>query len=188
MNVFDTQRLSVKIITEKDRSLFVELLSDPRIIPSAPHRKVDMDDVLAKFKQSLNTSSIPVKGQNNILGVFIKGHADMIGLAAILTNDEQDWELGYRFRVKYWGKGYGSELAVGIVRYTFEELGLTKITADVDIVNVASAKILDKIMLPIKEFYNDEDKSVDRRYAISKEEWLSKVGPDVNDALDNCIE
>ena len=65
------------------------------------------------------------------------------------------------------------------MRYTFEELGLTKITADVDIVNVASAKILDKIMLPVKEFYNDEDRSVDRRYEISKEQWLSKVGLDV---------
>jgi len=179
MNVFDTQRLSVKIITEKDRSLFVELLTDPRIIPSAPHRKVKMDDVLTKFELSLNASSIPVKGQDNIWGVFLKGHADMIGLAAILTNDEQDWELGYRFRVKYWGKGYGSELAAGILRYTFEELDLTKITADVDIVNVASSKILDKIMLPVKEFYNDKDKSVDRRYEISKEEWFSKVGPEV---------
>ncbi|MDG1296842.1 MAG: GNAT family N-acetyltransferase [Saprospiraceae bacterium] len=179
MNVFDTQRLSVKIIAEKDRSLFVELLSDPRIIPSAPHRKVKMDDVLTKFKLSLNASSIPIKGQDNIWGVFIKGHADMIGLAAILTNDEQDWELGYRFLVKYWGKGYGSELAAGIVRYTFEELGFSKITADVDIINVASAKILGKIMLPVKEFYNDEDRSVDRRYEISKEQWLSKVRPDV---------
>jgi ribosomal-protein-alanine N-acetyltransferase len=179
MNVFETQRLSVKIIAEKDRSLFIELLSDPRIVPFAPHRKVDMDEVLAKFKLSLNASSIPVKGQDNIWGVFLKGHDDMIGLAAILTNDEQDWELGYRFIVKYWGKGYGSELADGIVRYTFEELGLTKITADVDIVNVASAKILDKIMLPVKEFYNDEDRSVDRRYEIRKEQWLSKVGLDL---------
>ena len=96
----------------------------------------------------------------------------MIGLAAILTNDEEDWELGYRFRVKYWGKGYGTEIARGTVRYCFEVLGYDKITADVDIENIASKKILEKLMKLKKEFYNEEDKCLDQRYELYKKDWI----------------
>lgn len=46
----------------------------------------------------------------------------MIGLSLFLTNDGNDRELGYRFRVNYWGKGYGTETTKGMLQHYFNAL------------------------------------------------------------------
>ncbi|NQY28807.1 MAG: GNAT family N-acetyltransferase [Flavobacteriaceae bacterium] len=60
----------------------------------------------------------------------------------------------------------------GLINYGFSEKGCTKITADVYVENIGSTKILDKFMIPIKDFYNNEDKCMDRRYEVLKEDWI----------------
>jgi len=47
------------------------------------------------------------------------------------------------------------------------------ITADTYISNNKSIKIIEKFMVFDKEFYNQTDKCVDRRYKLTKKEWLS---------------
>ncbi len=171
MKVFETKRLTVNILKEKDKDVFIELLSDPRIIDPAPHQKTDLEKVIKKFELNLTPFKVPKKNKDNIWGVFEKGNLEMIGIGAILTNNDGDWELGYRFRVKHWGKGFGTELASGMVKFCFKKLNFEKITADVDIKNIASVKILEKIMRPVKEFNNEEDLCIDRRYELEKENW-----------------
>ncbi len=175
MKVFETKRLIVGVLKESDQEIFVELLSDPRIIDPAPHQKVDMEEVITKFELNLKASNIPITNQDNIWSVYEKRSSEMIGIGAILTNDKGDWELGYRFRVKYWGHGFGSELANGMIKYCFEKLNFEKITADVDVKNIASVKILEKIMTPVLEFNNEEDRCIDRRYEIKRENWLQRL-------------
>lgn len=173
--IFETERLQVKKFSLADKTYFDELLTDPRIIDLGPHQQVDMELVEERFRINLEPGTIPKKNQDNIWGVFIKGNPEMIGLAAILTNTEGDWELGYRFRVFYWGKGYGTELAIGMTNHCFEVLNFNKLTADVDIENLASVKILEKIMVKIDEFYNEEDRCIDRRYAVLKSDWTTSL-------------
>jgi len=45
-------------------------------------------------------------------------------------------------------------------------LQLEKITADVNIENIASAKILNKFFKPVREFFNENDNCTDRRYEL----------------------
>ena len=63
-------------------------------------------------------------------------------------------------------------MAKGLIDYSLKTLFYDKITADVDIENKISMKILEKYMTLEKEFYNVEDRCVDRRYEIKKENWL----------------
>lgn len=53
MKIFETERLIVKVLKEKNKNIFGELLSDPRIIDSAPLQKTDMKGVLKKFELNL---------------------------------------------------------------------------------------------------------------------------------------
>ena len=69
---------------------------------------------------------------------------------------------------KHWEHGLG----YGILKYCFEKLSFVKITADIDIENIAAVKILKKIMFHEKEYYNKEDKCIDRRYQIKRKDWL----------------
>tara|TARA_R110002050_G_scaffold299373_3_gene464756 strand:- start:692 stop:1222 length:531 start_codon:yes stop_codon:yes gene_type:complete len=174
MTIFETKRLLVNTLKQKDEDIFVELLSDPKIIDPASHQKTDMKEVMRKFKLNLKLGAIPIKNQDNIWGIFEKESSEMIGIGALLTNNKGDWELGYRFRPKYWGHRFGTEVANGMVEYCFKNLCFEKITADVDIENIASVKILEKIMTPIMEYNNEEDRCIDRRYEIKRKNWLQQ--------------
>lgn len=174
MIVFRTKRLEIKSIEEKDRKSFIELLTNPEIIDPLPNQNIDLEEVEQKFKLNLKLGEVPEKGVDNIWGVFEIGNSNMIGIGALLTNDDNEWELGYRLKVKSWNKEYGSELCKGLINYSLSKLHFEKITADVDVSNIASVKILEKYMNFAKEFYNKEDKCTDRRYEIRREEWNAK--------------
>ncbi|MGK0388683.1 MAG: ribosomal-protein-alanine N-acetyltransferase [Maribacter sp.] len=171
MIIFQTKSLVVKKLEEKDEDFFIELLSKPEIIDLIPQPIYPLKDVLDNFNYHKNLEGEILDHKKIVWGIFEKGNSDMIGLCLFLTNDENDRELGYRFRVEYWRKGYGTEITKGIIDFSFNELKLDKITADVNVANTASVKILEKFLHLKNEFYNERDKCLDRRYEIKKEDW-----------------
>jgi len=100
-----------------------------------------------------------------VFGQFVK-RAGKRSLAYAPYYDEGDRELGYRFRVEYWGKGYGTEVTKGLIDFCFQDLKIEKITADVNVENIASTKILNKFLKPVREFFNEKDNCTDRRYEL----------------------
>lgn len=173
MVLFETKRLIVRNLTADDKDLFFELLSDPEIIEPIPQPLYTEEVMLEKFNQNLNLCGV-YEHDRTVCGVFEKENNDMIGLALFLTNDCKDKELGYRFRKKYWGKGYGTETTKAMIAYYFEVLKVEKVTADVTIANHGSVKILHKLMVPVCEFYNERDQCMDRRYELTKVKWLKQ--------------
>ena len=170
MKIFETERLIVKKLALENRDFFVELLSDPEIIDPIPQPEFNKNQILEKFSENLGLESISEK-ERCVCGIFEKENPEMIGLCLFLKNDENEKELGYRFRVKYWGKGYGTETVKGMINYYFNELNADKVTADVNIANYGSVKILNKFMKPVREFFNMRDNCVDRRYEVHKNNW-----------------
>jgi len=57
--------------------------------------------------------------------------------------DETD--LGYRFGRAFWGQGYGLEAAAAVLRWGTEERGLDRVGSNVQFLNVASHKILQRL-------------------------------------------
>ena len=173
MKIFETERLIVKNLEIKDKEFFIELLSDPEIIDPIPQPKFSENEILNKFSDSLNSNGV-YEQPKCAYGIFEKEKPDMIGLCLFLTNSENEKELGYRFRKKYWGKGYGTEVTKGMIDYFFTELNVEKVTADVNMDNIGSVKILEKFMKCAREFYNENDKCMDRKYEITKKNWLQQ--------------
>lgn len=171
MTLFETERLIVKRLENKDQVDFVELFSDPKIIEPIPQPKPTEEELSEEFSQSLNLKESILEREKCMCGIFKKGNPEMIGLCLFLTNDEHEKELGYRFKTDYWGKGYGTETTRGMIDYYFNELNVDKVTADVNIENIGSVKILNKFMKPVKVFFNERDNCTDRRYEIYKENW-----------------
>jgi RimJ/RimL family protein N-acetyltransferase len=80
-----------------------------------------------------------------VWGVRERETGELVGDCSLHFDDGfGEWELSYGFRRDRWGRGYATEAAGACVRYGFDELGLTKIVADVDLANVASARVLEK--------------------------------------------
>ncbi|WP_272151503.1 GNAT family N-acetyltransferase [Tenacibaculum aiptasiae] len=169
--VFQTERLVVKKIEEIHRNEFVELLTAEEIISAIPQEKPSEENVEMKFQIALSFDGDIVGNEISLLGVFEKNKNELIGLAGFLTNDEEERELGYRFRKDFWGKGYASEITKEMINHSFSLLKFEKITADVWVENIPSNKVLNKFLKPVKEFHNEKDNCTDRRYELLKKDW-----------------
>ena len=172
MIIFETKRLIINSLENKDQNNFIQLLSDPKIIDPIPQPRFTESEILNKFHDNLNLELNDLQRDKYTCGIFEKGNPEMIGLCLFLTNDENDKELGYRFRREYWGKGYGTEATKGMIDHYFNELNVEKVAADVNTENIGSAKILEKFMKPVKEFFNEERNCTVRRYEIEQHNWL----------------
>ncbi|AZQ64767.1 N-acetyltransferase [Flammeovirga pectinis] len=174
MIIFKTERLEIRQVTKKDLDFFIELMSAPEIIDPIPQPKLAPEVIIQRFNNVTDYSIAPLLKEKVIWGVYESGKDELIGLCAFLTNEDENREIGYRFRKKFWGKGYGTELTKNMITYCFTVFELDIVTADVDTKNIGSVKILEKFFHPFKEFYNEDDGCTDRRYILKKEDWLNK--------------
>lgn len=168
MKIFETERLEIRRLKSVDKELFAELFTDPKVLELIPQKPLTENQITDRFNKSLNFELSDLSDQKCAFGIFEKGKTELIGLALFLINDDYEKELGYRFRQKYWGKGYGTETTKGMLEYYFDQMKVEKVTADVNIANVGSVKILDKFMNPVRDFFNERDNCIDRRYELKK--------------------
>ena len=160
---------------KEDSPFFIELVSKPEIIDPIPQQKWSEKEIQERFEEFSSYLMPPLQSEKTIWGIYQHGNDELIGLCGLLTNDEDDREVGYRFRKPYWGKGYGTEVTRGMLNYCFNQLDIALITADVNITNTASVRILERFMKPASEFFNEKDNCTDRRYTVSKEEWNTRA-------------
>jgi [ribosomal protein S5]-alanine N-acetyltransferase len=88
--------------------------------------------------------------------VIHKESGEFLGWSGIkfITEEENNhinfYEIGYRFREEFWGKGYAYETAKAWYEYAFNELKVDTLYASAHIDNLASRKVLEKIGLKLK--------------------------------------
>ena len=166
--IFETDRLLIRKLLENDSDLFFELMSNPNVMNPIPQKiftRAKSDSKLFELISLEKTSN------TKIWSLTERGSNKLIGICGFLKNNENDDEIAYRLIERFWGKGYGTEIAKGLIEYSFEKLNLERITADVNTENIRSSKILEKFMNPVQVFYNKKDKCTDRRYEITKTDY-----------------
>lgn len=168
MMIFETERLTIRPLQQSDANAFFDMMGNPNVMNPIPQKAMTREESDANLNKFLNPKGVPGK---HVWGIDEKSSGEFIGLCALLKNDENEDEIGYRLREKYWGNGYGTEIAKGLIDYSFNVLNFEKITADVNIENIPSVKILDKLLSPTKEFFNKDDNCTDRRYVLEREDW-----------------
>jgi len=98
------------------------------------------------------------------------------GIGLRVEKQHQRAELGYWLAVPFWGQGYATEAASGILRYGFETLALHRIFASHFKHNAASGHVLKKIGMKYegcqREHLYKWDRFVDSElYGILRREW-----------------
>lgn len=168
---FNTARLQIRKLKPEDRNAFFDLMGNPKVMHPIPLPAMTQEESDAKMAEIV---ALDNSGQGKQLRVVtLKTEDTLLGLCMLLTNNEGDTELGYRFREKHWGKGYAKEVTEGMINYCFDTLGVEKVTADADIRNVASLKILNRYLKEIKDMYKD-GKIADKRFALYKKDWKNQ--------------
>jgi [ribosomal protein S5]-alanine N-acetyltransferase len=97
----------------------------------------------------------------------------------ILDNRKKIGALGYVLSSKFWKHGYATEAANALAKFAFDELGMQKIMATCDDLNVASARVMEKIGMT-RESKVPKDKFIKGMYrdtlvyAMDRAAWAAK--------------
>jgi [ribosomal protein S5]-alanine N-acetyltransferase len=141
--VLETDRLLFRKFTIDDAELIYDLNFDPEV---TKYTKDPMTDV-EQAKKVLREVILP---QYSLYGhgrwaLHLKEGNEFIGWCGLKYRPELDEiDLGYRFKKKYWGKGYATEAAKATIQYGFDRLGLNIITGRALPGNDASVAVLKK--------------------------------------------
>lgn len=148
-----------------DLNGFHEMQGNPNVMKYVGAKTLSFNDNKKDLEKVLTAYS----DGSQLFNVWaaVTNEQKFIGTVALLKNDKNEWEIGYRLLESAWGNGYGSELTEGLIAYAINIKGLKDLVAYVDTNNRASVKILDKFMTFKEEFWNGEDGCMDRKYTVT---------------------
>jgi [ribosomal protein S5]-alanine N-acetyltransferase len=158
MKRFETERLLIKLYTEKDKPDLIDLFTDPEVMKHVGDGVMNEPEA-EEWWQKLFHKFYPQ--ELNIWAVFTKEDSEYIGHAGIYPRPtkKEDWEFVYFLRRAAWGKGYATEIARRIIEFGFDELKLSEIFASVDNDHPASINVLEKAGMNFLRYEFDEEGS-----------------------------
>ncbi len=155
MKQLETERLIMKFYSEENKNDFLNLFTDAAVMKFVD-KGVMTNEKAEAFWRKLFEKLYP---QNyKIWAVFDKADLRYIGHAGIYpqTTKRKDWEFVYFLCKNEWSKGYATEIAKCLIKYSFEELNLRKIVATVEDEHLASIHVLKKAGMKFERYESDE--------------------------------
>lgn len=127
--------------TENDFELYYSLVSNKKVMSMITEYAISIETARKNFEKILKRNARfekfgSFKIYHDITNEFLGS-----GNLTINKDNNNEAEIGYMLLPKYWGKGFGSEIASALVKMATDG-GLIKLTAIIDPNNVASRKIL----------------------------------------------
>ncbi|ADN76566.1 GCN5-related N-acetyltransferase [Ferrimonas balearica DSM 9799] len=163
--IFTTERLIVRPLLQADLPWFVELEGDPEVM-----RYTDRP---AQTPEQSTFALLELAGRRELDGqlclwAVVNREGEGLGTAAVYRNDDQQWEMGYKFHRYCWGQGLASELAEALVGYLQQPLKGETLHAFAFSDNVASCRILEKCGFAlVREWFNPDYQLLDRHYQLT---------------------
>lgn len=142
-----TSRLCLQPLTEDKCQEWFNLSQDNGLTSfQISNYKMPSTEVARQWIQEKN--EYLARNGIGIIGIFLKHGNILIGICALKYLDEEKSspiEIMYRLSQDYWGQGYATEVAQGLIRFATAELKLKTLVATVDEKNIPSEKILIKL-------------------------------------------
>jgi [ribosomal protein S5]-alanine N-acetyltransferase len=147
--IVTTERLYLREFTINDAQLLVDLNSDPDVTRYTGDGPVDIKEADKILKEIILPQYLNKKGR---WAVNLKENDEFIGWCGIKYIESlNEFDLGYRFFKKHWGKGYATEAAQAVMDYGLNILKLPQIVGRASVENHNSIKVLEKVGLKFKE-------------------------------------
>lgn len=156
---YESERLYFTMMTENDGDLMMDLDSDPEVMRHITNGKTTTPDEMRNiYIPRMKSYTNPSKGWG-LWKTFRKMDDEFIGWFLIrpIKDDPASVEIGWRFKRKFWGKGYGTEGAKIFRDHVFRQEGILKLVAIAMPDNIGSHKIMEKIGMTYKKtYFHDE--------------------------------
>jgi RimJ/RimL family protein N-acetyltransferase len=141
----ETPRLRLRWIIEDDAPALFAVYSDP-VVARFLSRPAFKDLAQA---ETLVTTAQACYADGSSVNFAIERRDDGIVTGNCMLfrfhRESRRAEIGYSMAQAYWGSGYMHEALVALIDYAFGPLGLNRIEADIDPLNAASAKSLERL-------------------------------------------
>lgn len=143
--IFETERLFLREFNADDAEAVYAYAGDAENTVYMDWGPASPEDV-RNFVQSRLAQQITEPRRTFDFAVCIRETGALIGsMGLFLSDDGQQAELGYTLNKNFWGRGYASEAAAGMLRFGFLNLDLHRISAKCDSVNKASERVMQRI-------------------------------------------
>lgn len=126
MEIFQTNRLLVRELHDKDIPALIDLFNDVEVKKyyvgfNSPKRVKQWLTETKKMYKSYGHGmwAVELSNENTLIG--------QVGVAFQKVDDKYEYELGCLFRSEYCNNGYAAEAAKGCIRICFEFLKLNRI-------------------------------------------------------------
>lgn len=177
MKIFiETERLILREIVEADLEGMYALDADPDV-----HTYLGNQPIRTREQAKHIIRHIRQQYVDNGIGrwaIIDKKTNDFIGWSGLkyetgLRSSLNYYDLGYRLRKEYWGKGIATETAIESIRYGFTKMNLKEIGAAANIHHVASNKILKKVGLKFIDTF-EYDGEPHNWYNLKRSDWIEE--------------
>ena len=163
--MISTERLLIKKVSLNDAESLFKVWSNDAV---TQYMNIDSMTDVSDAENMINFFiAADSNNEANRMGIFLKGNEkDAIGSCGFnyidFENDRA--EIGYELHSDYWRKGYMKEALTALIEYGFETFSFNRIEAKVDVKNVASQRLLEKMLF--------ESEGVLREYEKQKNEYI----------------
>lgn len=165
-----TERLRTRFLTPDDIAPWAEFFTDEAAIAFFPMAVYSSHEESARhwIERQLTRYEQQRYGMQALIDKQTRAFVGMCGLMTQRIDGTIELEVGYHVLKKYWGKGYAPEAARLFINYAFEKGLSDSIVSIVDVGNVNSQRVAEKIGLVCerKTKYDNLDVNI---YRISRE-------------------
>jgi RimJ/RimL family protein N-acetyltransferase len=140
-----TPRLKLRWLREADTEDYFAVFSDPQVMRylgrAAWTERSQASDQIAKMLDN-QASGVGLR-----LAIELRETGRLIGDACLFHFDDANrrCETGYSLASAHWGRGYAFEAMEALLGYGFDALDLNRVEADIDPLNAASGRVLEKL-------------------------------------------
>lgn len=174
----ETERFLLRDLLATDAQDMFELDSDPEVhkyLGNKPVQSIEtILEVIQHVRQQYETNGV------GRWAVIEKATNAWVGWSGLkyeqrITDGSRYYDVGYRLKRAFWGKGIATETAQACIQYGFEQLNLDVLNAVAHVDNAASNRVLQKVGFNFVEtFYYDTE--LCNWYQLEKS-WFKSVHP-----------
>ena len=174
MKILTSERLRLRPVTKRDFSAIAAMDSDPRVM-----RYLCLKSPLPSYEQALeevhSILDLRTPSGGGTWAITCRTTQTFFGWVwIVLLGDVPYIDLGYRLGPKFWGYGYATEAGRQVAHHAFFDLGIPNLTALIHPLNLASARVAEKVGLSLTGTVDTFGAVLDR-YAVSRSHYAESV-------------
>jgi RimJ/RimL family protein N-acetyltransferase len=141
----DTEHLTVRLVLESDLPALLEVNSNDEVtglLPYATWKSMADGEAWLQRMRGIEATGLALQ-----FVVVLKTSRQAIGTCLLFRLEEGSAraELGYALGRAHWGQGLMHEALAALLAAGFGDMGLRRVEAEVDIRNVSSARLLQRL-------------------------------------------